>query len=540
MERQHSSKLIQHLGILAGVCKEIRLAELIDQHVDNGERKVTVGESAVAMVLNAMGFTGRPLYLTPRFYESRPVDTLIREGLDSKDFHDYSLGTALDKLYECGITELFFSVASQILADQGIETRFAHLDSTTFSVYGQYNDEAEELNDAVVHITKGYSKDNAPELNQVVAQMISVNKTALPLWIEALSGNSNDKKAFRETVKKFQKQFTKEEMPYIVADSAFYTKESIAGCANELRWVTRVPETIKEVKDLYYSIAGEQMISIGGGYWYIRLGSEYAGVPQRWMLIFSEKAYEREMKTFRKNLEKELEKKEKELKHLRNTAYACAADADKAAQAFTRKLKHLHFDYQVYEKPHYEGKGRPKAGSTPCSTSWCIEGQLSYDDERIEADRLRKGKFVVATNELDQDILSDEKIIEVYKDQNISVERGFRFMKDPLFYADRLFLKKPERVMALIMIMTLSLLVYSLAERRIRAALKEEKTHIWNQKNKPTDKPTARWVFTIFEDVVLLYIHSPDGVTVQPMNLRAEHEIVINSLGEHYRKMYFL
>jgi hypothetical protein len=37
-------------------------------------------------------------------------------------------------------------------------------------------------------------------------------------------------------------------------------------------------------------------------------GQEYAGVPQRWLLIFSEKAYEREMKTFRKNLKKEFEK----------------------------------------------------------------------------------------------------------------------------------------------------------------------------------------------------------------------------------------
>jgi len=539
MEKQHSSKLIQHLGIIAGVCKEIRLAELIDQYVEKGNRKVTVGEAVVAMVLNAMGFTGRPLYLTPRFYESRPVDTLIREGLSSADFHDYSLGTALDALYDHGITELFFSLASQILAEQGIETRFAHLDSTTFSVYGEYNSE-QEVEEGVIRITRGYSKDNAPELNQVVAQMISVNKTSLPLWIEALSGNSNDKKAFRETVGKFQKQFRESEMPYIVADSAFYTKENIAGCSDELQWVTRVPETIKDVKDLYGSLADEQMIPIGGGYRYTRGGSEYAGVPQRWLLVFSEKAYEREMRTFRKNLEKELEKNAKELKHLRNTAYACAEDADKAAQAFSRKLKHLNFDYRIHERPYYEAKGRPKAGSTPSSVSWFIEGSLSFDDERIESDRLRKGKFVVATNELDENILSDESIIEVYKDQNVSVERGFRFMKDPLFYADRLFLKKPERVMALIMIMTLSLLVYSLAERRIRATLKEQGRHIWNQKNKPTDNPTARWVFTIFEDVLLLYIHSENGVTVQAMNIRAEHEIVINSLGEHYRKMYFL
>jgi len=49
--------------------------------------------------------------------------------------------------------------------------------------------------------------------------------------------------------------------------------------------------------------------------------------------------------------------------------------------------------------------------------------------------------------------------------------------------------------------------------------------------------PESAGLFPIFEVVLLLYIHSPDSVTVQAMNLRAEHEIVSNSLDEHYRKM---
>lgn len=53
-------------------------------------------------------------------------------------------------------------------------------------------------------------------------------------------------------------------------------------------------------------------------------------------------------------------------------------------------------------------------------------------------------------------------------DQGSSVERGFRFLKDPLFFADSLFLKKPERIMALVMIMGLALLIYALAERQLR------------------------------------------------------------------------
>jgi len=51
---------------------------------------------------------------------------------------------------------------------------------------------------------------------------------------------------------------------------------------------------------------------------------------------------------------------------------------------------------------------------------------------------------------------------------------------------------------------------------------------------------STRWVFTIFEDVLLLYTTSAKGTFVQSMNLREEHKIVFNSLGKHYRKMYFL
>ena len=59
--------------------------------------------------------------------------------------------------------------------------------------------------------------------------------------------------------------------------------------------------------------------------------------------------------------------------------------------------------------------------------------------------------------------------------------------------------------MALLMVVTLSPLVYSLAEMRTRTALAEEQRDIWDQKTKPTRRPTIRWVFMIFEDVLLLY-----------------------------------
>jgi len=537
----HESKLIQHLGIVGGICNESRLAELIDRHIEQKRRKVSVGQAVQAMILNALGFTGRALYLTPRFYSSRPVEVLVGEGIQSSDLHDSSLGTALDAIYEYGITELFYSVAQSILPRYGISTRFSHLDSTTFSLHGVYNSEEEEadIDEGVIHITKGYSKDNAPELNQVVLQLICANKSSIPLWIEALSGNTSDKKSFKETIKEFQKQFDGESMPYMVMDSAFYSQQNIAE-SGDFRWVTRVPETLKEVKEHYRELDKEQMLPLAAGYRYRPVRSTYGGIEQRWLIIHSEQSCLREIKTFEKNLEKERDRNAKALKHLRNEAYACEADADKAARQFSKKLRHQSFEYSIVFRNRYGAKGRPAKEAEPDTVEWYINGALRDSETAIAETKKRKGLFVVATNELDSAVLSDEQLLEAYKDQGVTVERGFRFLKDPLFYAESLYLKLPQRIMALLMVMTLSLLMYSLAEMRVRSALKEKQCAIWDQKNKRTDRPTVRWVFMIFEDVLLLYTKRGQDVEKQAMNIREEHRIVLECLGPQFKKMYFL
>lgn len=540
-EDRHETKLIQHLGIVAGICKESRLAELIDGRVEQPKRHVTVGQAAVAMILNALGLSGRALYLTKRFFVNRPVDQLIAPHIKAEDLHDYSLGTALDAIYEYGITELFSTVAASVLAANGISTRFAHLDSTTFSLHGQYNSEldSDAVEEGVIHITKGYSKDHAPELNQVVVQMICAHKSSIPIWIEALSGNTSDKKSFRKTVAQFQQQFDNDEMPYIVMDAAFYTRENLQSCEG-VRWVTRVPETLKEVTTHYQVLDRDSMVEIAPGYRYMAAHSEYAGVCQRWLLVYSEQAYAREIRTFEKTVAKVRDRAEKDLKHLRNQPFACEADARTAAETFGSKLRYHDLDWKVRGRGRYSSRGRPAAGARPNVVEWYIEGTLREDEQATCEAKRRKGMFVIATNELDAQALTDRQLLELYKDQGVTVERGFRFLKDPMFYAESLYLKSPKRIMALIMVMTLSLLMYALAERRVRSALAEANEHIWDQKDKPTQRPTIRWVFMIFEDVLLLYVNDRGVTTRAPTNLREEHRIVLRCLGPIYEKMYFL
>jgi len=127
----------------------------------------------------------------------------------------------------------------------------------------------------------------------------------------------------------------------------------------------------------------------------------------------------------------------------------------------------------------------------------------------------------------------------ITKIKGVSVERGFRFLKDPLFFAHSLFLKKPERLMALLMVMGLSLLIYSLAELKLRQALKEMNVTIPDQRRKPTQKPTIRWVFQLFEGLDILLVRQNGQVRLrQLLNLRPAQQQVITLLGPQVQKCY--
>src|SRR5262249_45533940 len=115
----------------------------------------------------------------------------------------------------------------------------------------------------------------------------------------------------------------------------------------------------------------------------------------------------------------------------------------------------------------------------------------------------QKASFLVATTVLDAAHLADQDLIQTYQDQH-SVERGFSFLKDPLFLASSVFSKKPSWIVALSLVMVLCLLVYRLAEHRLRAQLAATGQTVPNHRKQPTDRPTMRWIFHCFEGISLV------------------------------------
>src|SRR3989304_9365789 len=176
---EYKQKVIQHLGIVAGICNEIKLIKTIDAEIEKPKRKVPGGQAVQSIILNAVGFSGRAMYLPPDYYRKRPVELLVGEGIEPEDLNDDCLGSALDALYDYGVTELFYKVASRALATYDIEHRFVNLDTTSFSLHGKYNS-GDESDTEVVSITKGFSKDDRPDLNQVVASMMCAYRRSIP------------------------------------------------------------------------------------------------------------------------------------------------------------------------------------------------------------------------------------------------------------------------------------------------------------------------------------------------------------------------
>jgi transposase len=133
--------------------------------------------------------------------------------------------------------------------------------------------------------------------------------------------------------------------------------------------------------------------------------------------------------------------------------------------------------------------------------------------------------------------IDDETMLQHYKGLQ-SVERGFRFLKDKRFNIAQVYLKKEERIQALAMIMVLTLLVYSIAEWMLRKRLMETGNSIPNQLKKPTQKPTLKWVFFLFNGVADVKV-SIMGITHREMTQLTEVlKLILKLMGPECEKYY--
>lgn len=531
-----SIRNLDHLGLVAALCQELGIARMIDAVLPKTPPyKVSHGEALVAMILNGLGFHSSTLHMFPQFFANKPVERLIGPGICADDLNDDVLGRCLDALFEADVSTLYQVMAEQVVERLGLKSTAVHLDITSFHVDGAY-DQADGEQLGKLQLVRGYSRDHRPELNQVILELICENQAGLPIYMQALSGNINDTKAFAQTVRRHLSSLkAAQESRYLVGDAALYCADTLQLLAQQQQlFVTRVPVTLNEAKRAVATIGTQSLVALGNGYhgcW--RQSANYADVAQRWLLVRSEQASHREQQTLAKNLLKDSTRELKAFNKLCAQRFACETDAQAELARFAVSLNLLQLEAEVVSEPIYAGRGRPQKGEMPVNYQFHIKGLAASSLARVAEARNQTGVFILATND-HSETLTMAELLATYKAQQ-NVERGFRFLKSPEFLTSSLYLKKPERIEALLMVMTCSLMIYAALEHRIRQGLVEQNRSVADMKKKPTQKPTARWIFLRFGGVHEYQLgEAPPQVT----GLTVDQQIILDVLGERYRQIY--
>ena len=182
-------------------------------------------------------------------------------------------------------------------------SKYSHLDSTSFHLHGQYNnrdnDETSEQRLEVtrenpIFITEGYSRDHRPDLKQCVLDLIVSSDGDIPVFIRGGSGNESDKAMFGKILVEYSSQVDFERI--MIADSALYSAKNLI-LIKELKWISRVPLSIKKAKDLVKAVKNKSLKSSDEkGYSYSVEQVTYGGIEQRWLIVESEERKKSDLK----------------------------------------------------------------------------------------------------------------------------------------------------------------------------------------------------------------------------------------------------
>ena len=370
----------------------------------------------------------------------------------------------MDKLFIKGLTEIFLVISINVMKKFKISLESSHLDSSSIHLHGEYNTRLPDViiqnnllgneikSPQAIEIKYGYSRDHRPDLKQFIIDLISSSDGDIPIFFETASGNQSDSSSFAKIFLKYKEKI-KNDDSLMVADAALYNAKNI-NLLSGMKWLCRVPLTIGTGKELVSTLLTSDFITSSlPGYYYCSKKVNYAGIEQRWLVVESSERKRSDLLQLEKRISKSKINASNKLKKLLNSKFKFYQEAVQSVENLNKKLKY----HQIDNVEYLETQSKHKKDQ---NTFYKINASLSENINAIKIAYNSAGRFILATNILDEKSLSNDEMLSEYKAQQ-SCERGFGFLKDPLFFADSIFLKSPERIQAMAMIMGLCLLVYT-------------------------------------------------------------------------------
>jgi transposase len=551
---------VAHLPLVLGVVRKLNVAALIDTFCPPHPAHVLSCGRGVEALLLAILDGHHALYKVGARLEERGMIPLLQPGLTRASLHDYRLGQILDTLFAAHLNRVFGALALNALEVYALSTPWLHQDTTTITLYGAYEEETRPGAGLVPpRPAYGHSKDGRDDLKQVLLSL-GVSSDGLPLRLGVRDGNTSDSTETPVAIEECL-ALGLEGVRGIVADSKAYCKRTLGLCLEQrVGLITLVPRTCavrQEVEAWGQQHSGLPLLLEKPGRtrpepprrWHgqsvvRRVPVEYADgrldvAEIRFLVVHSSQLAHQAAVAYAAAQAKEAERVTEHVRHVEARWFACAADAEAAiadyegrGQGRRGRKPHpwryhaLHYRVEAVSVPQKRTRrGRPpKTEMPPVEVRYC----LRVSSEAVVPAEDAHGWTVLATT-LRPEECTDTEMLQAYQEQHITVEPGFRWIKNPAAISP-VWLEKPERIAALAMLTVVGLLVYAVIQRQVRLYLRDHAQHIPGNKG-PTATPTAAVVFALFTPVTLVHFAVDNAPLLEVHGLQDYHRLVCEAVG---------
>lgn len=508
-------QLLGPLPLLDRVMERIRLLD----HLGEATRHLPYAEALLLLLKNIL-LERHALYAI-REWSAQYDPALVYGG----KYGDDMLARALDRLFEADRASLLTRVVLNSVKAYQLDLSQIHQDTTSVKLCGAYIGQQR----GAVQLRRGYSKDHRPDLLQLVYELSVTHDGAIPLLFKAHDGNRTDDTLHWENWLLLRGILGRSDFLYVADSKLCVSKVLLDIDRNQGRFVTVLPRTRGEAKEFQAQI--EASLVRWEKVWAKRSSRkrrridlyEVATGVYRMQEGFRLYWFRSSEKARRDRQERE-EKIASALDQLGALTDPARKKKPRTEKVLRRKVDDILAHFAVEPWLHVEivvdaveQFRQIKRGRSSVSTLYRkIVRQVprliySRDEQAISKSELMDGIFPLATN-TERDAFA---VLRAYKYQP-QLEKRHALLKSILQVAP-IFLKKNERIEALMFVYFLAQLVSALLERQLRNAMRE---HGLSQiqilpEDRPSATPTIEQVVRVFRPCARHLLFSLKGKLVQ-------------------------
>jgi transposase len=492
-----AEKALGALPVIAGFCRRLDIAGIVDRACPVRDiAYATHGQVIEALVANRLT-SPAPLVHVEDWARAWAVEEIF--SLPPEVLNDDRIGRALDAVAP-ELDGIVGSVGARAIAEFGVEVARIHWDMTSISLFGAYASPDEDYAEPRF----GHPKDRRPDLLQVQAGLAVSADGGIPLWHRAYDGGAGEVAQVVPAMEALSK-LAGERRFLMVGDSKLVSYPNL--------------RAITEAEVSFIAPASKSYVGAD-----VLAACDFDdAVPVSYAAARDAGKSPKERGSYRVSEDTMVlagKKKSDPVLEVRRVFVWSSARAGAAAKARAKKLERARGDLErlgrglggryyptekevtgriavITRERRVKASLRTTVGTDPVTAKPTLEWR--FDEAALTTEAATDGWYALLTN-LAADVSAAE-VLSSYKGQE-AAERRYSNFKGPIAVAP-MFLKNNRRIEALISVICLALLIFSLVERAVRLAISPavKLAGLWAGQ---AAKPTGRLIFVALSRLRLI------------------------------------